>query len=385
MNGVTQFANYEKVSMIRRLGIVFSKVLAGLAAIWLLLEITSYFLPEKPLSQYRVQGLIVFFSLGLIVGLIWELVKLHRDYMGSVEECCKLKKHIEILQNEPVGLHSQDAAASLLEFLRTAYSQKKWEEVITLGRPLSRPLWLTGRYSLRLEIGRLIEGAAAFSGQASVQASALIDDLGWTSAALRMYEEAKSHLNHGLELALKAGELGLVCRAYRHLAGVYLKMGDKSNAQHFLEESIRALDKVLDSREREELSAGIAYQQARGFLSEGRYSEALTGLVKAQELFARLADKDRTLKVHGPIGQAYLGLGKLTQAKDTFRKGLELAQVSSRRDYELVNLIGLAEVAKTERNLSESRLWLTEASAIANFLGDTDRAIDLESEAKKFA
>src|ERR1044072_704259 len=55
----------------------FAKVFGVLGGIWLVLEIISYFIPEKPLSTYRIKGLFGLFSLGMIVGLIWELIVLH--------------------------------------------------------------------------------------------------------------------------------------------------------------------------------------------------------------------------------------------------------------------------------------------------------------------
>jgi len=363
----------------------FAKVFGVLGGIWLVLEIISYFLPEKPLSTYRIKGLLGLFSLGIIVGLIWELIVLHRAYARTLLISDKLRDRNSILQRKAIASGNHEAENSLIDMLRGAYVKRNWEEVITLGRPLSRPLWLTGRYHLRMEIGKLVEDAATFSEKPEIQASALIEDLGWTSVALRRYDEAIQHIQHGLDVAQKANAHGLVCRAFRHLAGIHLKRGDLILAEQSADKAEAALKSVTDPRERDELSAGLAYQRARELQSKGKLPDALVALISAQELFAKLADKDRALKVYAPLGQVQFAMGDIAASKDSFRRGLASARVSSRHDCELVNLKGLAEIALKEQNYVEAKeLWL-EASAIAHELDDQEAAVELRNRATKLS
>jgi tetratricopeptide (TPR) repeat protein len=368
-----------------RLGSTFAKIFAGLGGIWLILELVSYFLPEKPLAEYRIKGLAGVVTFGLFIGLAWELLVLHQDYVRTLRSLDNVSTQNTILKRNLVASGDHDAENSLIDLLRGAYSKRNWEEVITLGRALSRPLWLTGRYQLRIEIGKLVESAAAFSDKPEIQASALIDDLGWTSVALRRYEEAIQHIQHGLSVAQKANAYGLVCRAFRHLAGIYLKRNEIEQAEIYAKNAEDALKNVVDQRERDELIAGLAYQRARELQSKGDHASALTALISAQEMFARLADRDRAFKVYAPIGQVQLEMGDIAAAKDSFRRGLATARVSSRHDCELVNLKGLAEVALREESYAEAKEFLLEASATAAFLGDSYNATDLRQRVAKLS
>jgi tetratricopeptide (TPR) repeat protein len=362
-----------------------AKIFAGLGGIWLILELVSYFLPEKPLAEYRVKGLAGVFIFGLFIGLAWELLTLHRDYARTLKYLDNVSTENSILKKNLVASGNHDAENSLIDLLRGAYSKRNWEEVVTLGRALSRPLWLTGRYQLRIEIGKLVESAAAFSDKPEIQASTLIDDLGWTSVALHRYEEAIQHIQHGLSVAQKANANGLVCRAFRHLAGIHVKRNEIKQAEIYAKSAEDALKDVTDPRERDELIAGLAYQRARELQSKGELAAALAALISAQEMFARLADRDRALKVYAPIGQVQLEMGDVAAAKDSFRRGLATARVSSRHDCELVNLKGLAEVALKEESYSEAKELLLEASATARLLGDSNGAIELHQRAAKLS
>ncbi len=373
-----------ETSISARLVSTHSRIFGGLAALWLLLEIASYFIPTKPLSGYRVSGLIAFLLLAVFLGMAWELIFLSRALARTARALQESRAELAVVQRASESV-SQDAATSLIAVLREAHAKRNWEEVITLGRPLSRPLWLTGRYQLRIEIGKLVEGAAAFSDRPDIQASALIDDLGWTSAALRQYEDALKYIRHGLSVAQKVNAYGLVSRAFRHLAGIHLKRGDIEQSALCASEAERALDKVTDAREHAELTAGLAYQRARELQRRGDFAAALPALVSAQELFARLADRDRALKVYGPIGQVQLEMGDVAAAKDSYRRGLATARLSARRDCELVSLIGLAAVARAEQSFGEARAFLLEASATASLLGDSEKAVELQRQAAKLA
>ena len=227
----------------------------------------------------------------------------------------------------------------------------------------------------------MVEGAAAFSSRFDVQASSLIDDLGWTSIALRRYNEGINYLLHGIKIAEDHGLCGLVCRANRHLAGAYIKLGNIEQARIYTDKSAEWLNKVNNEVERNQLEAGLAYLRARELQLTGNFQEALPALISAQEMFVRLTDNDRANKVYGPIGQAYLELGNLSSAQDTFRRGLETARLSARRDSELVNLIGLAEIAQRNGSIAEAKRTFIEASAIALHLGIPDKAAELKEKA----
>lgn len=373
------------IDYLKRLMSVSGKVLVTLGTIWLILEIINFFIPDNPIANYRLLGLGLFLVIGIVTGLGWELFTTQRELIVAKETNKRLEEQNATIQRQLVDTSKNESETSLLEELRKAYTERNWEEVITIGSPLSRPLWLTGRYQLRLQIGHLVEGAAAFSGRFEVQASALIDDLGWTSISLRRYNEGINHLLHGIKVAEDHRLSGLVCRAYRHLAGAYLKLGNIEQATKFTNKSAEWLEKVSNETEKAQLEAGLVYLRARELQIKGNFQEALPALISAQEMFVRLSDNDRANKVYGPIGQAYLELGNLSSAKDTFRRGLETAHLSARRDSELENLIGLAEIGQRTGNLAEAKKLFSEASIIALHLGITDKSTELKEKAMQLS
>src|SRR6185369_16144751 len=148
-------------ALIRLLVSTLSRTLGATGALWLLLQIISYFIPGNPLSVYRWVGLVFFLITGLVCGLVWDLIVTHLRYMKAhvaLQETERLKATLNTLSTEN---SDRLAADSLLTMLREAHSRNAWREVILVGRPLSRPLWLTGHYQLRIEIGKLVESAAA--------------------------------------------------------------------------------------------------------------------------------------------------------------------------------------------------------------------------------
>lgn len=368
---------------VARFGTASAKVLTAAGTLWLLLEVANYFIPTRPLSEYRLTGLLVFGLLALVIGLGNELRAQARAHSHLDTLLMDLRSQNAALHRSLSDTVSQDAAKSLLAMLREAHSRGSWEEVIMLGHPLSRPLWLTGRYHLRMAIGTLVESAASFCDRLDVQAATLIDDLGWTSVALRRYAEAIGLIKHGITIAEKAQKHGLVCRALRHLAGIAVKQGNLNEAECYANEAEAALHRIPPSPERDELVAGLVYQRATQLHARGDYSAALERLTWAQELFVRLSDRERAIKIYGNIGNAHLALGQLAQAKDSFRRGLASARVSSRHDCELVALSGLAKVLQAEGHYDEAQGVLRDAARTAALLGDSERVAELEQRADR--
>lgn len=373
------------IEYLKRIFSVSGKIFVVLGIIWLILEIIDYFIPENPVSSYSFWGLSIFLIVSVMIGLGWELFLTQNELIIVKESKHSLEEQNTILQKQLSDTNKSDSETSLLEELRLAYADRNWEEVITIGSPLSRPLWLTGRYQLRLHIGHLVEGAAAFSGKFDVQASALIDDLGWTSIALRRYNDGINYLLHGIKVSEDHKLNALACRAYRHLSGAYLKLGNVEQASKYADRSAEWLKNVDNETEKAQLEAGLAYLRARELQFKGKFQEALIALISAQEMFVRLSDNDRANKVYGPIGEVYSELGNITSAKDAFRRGLETARLSARRDSELVNLIGLAEIAQKTGNIAEAKKLFSEASLVALHLGISEKSTELKDKASSLS
>lgn len=101
----------------------------------------------------------------------------------------------------------------ILKLLKEEQMQRKWIEIIRLGYPLSRPLWLSARYNLRIEIGEYIKEAASSLPEQNIKignetlpvskiyVSVLIDDLGWTNYVIEQTDVAISNIKVGILMA----------------------------------------------------------------------------------------------------------------------------------------------------------------------------------------
>jgi len=348
-----------------------ARAIAALGVLWLFVNSLSSFFPGKPLADYGWMGFGLFIASGIVIALCWELVTIARRLNHVCKSTLRAGK----------SRGAEAAGSSILTILRDASDKQNWAEVLTLGRPLSKPLWLTGRYQLRVQVGELVESAAAFSNQREIQATTLIDDLGWTFVGLDSPDVAEHHISRGLKIAQDIGAHHLVSRACRHLAGIRNIHGDLQGAESFTRMSEDALSKVTDPGERDELSTNLDYLRARRLQVQGNNPAALAALTAVLQRFEKFADRDRAVKVYGPLGHAYMALGDLTTARDTFRRGVALARASARRDCEHANLSGLAEVSLREEHFAEARAQFVSAAELADQLGSSLTAAKLRQRA----
>lgn len=105
----------------------------------------------------------------------------------------------------PPSEHESSLGATIVEELFSAYQGKRWQQTVLIGKFLSRPFWLSGKYEMRAQIGRMVEDAAAKCGDSETRASALVDDMGWTAFVLGDTESAIKHINDGLRVAREIG------------------------------------------------------------------------------------------------------------------------------------------------------------------------------------
>jgi len=176
-----------------------------LALVWLLLEVGGWVLGWRLLANTGLLGAILVVSVCALGSSIYVLSHLYRQ-IGQLEAHAS---GTAMAEEPPKDVQLTE---TLIADLQTAYEEERWEEVIKIGSVLSRPLWVTGKYRLRVELGRLVEAAAAYSHRPGQQASALIDDLGWTQFVLGEVDEAKTRIDHGIRLAELSGNFHLACK-----------------------------------------------------------------------------------------------------------------------------------------------------------------------------
>jgi len=364
----------------RRVGL---RAVGALAFWWLVLEVLDFFKVLPWIADYRLPGLSAFVGLVVLVTL-GELCMFLRTQ--GVRLSGEIRKKDGQLAEHQAALETarqQDVTSALVSEMQQAFNNQRWKEVIRIGSALSRPLWITGRYSLRIQLGKLVESAASYDRNPSAQAAALIDDLGWTKAALGRFDEARSSIEHGLKLAGESGQHYLVSKGNRHLAGIATKLSRLEDAHAFLVRARAAALAVDDPRLKSELEASFCYSEAVQQRKQSLYPEALKNFEEAQRLFSVLGDQDRSVKCFGSMGDIYLLTQNIPAAKDSYRTGLVVARQVSRKDAELRCLRGLADTAFAEGIVTEAIPFLTEAAQIAGQIGDADLASELTQRAAK--
>lgn len=364
--------------LVRRAGLRSVAIFGGC---WGVLEAFNYFLNLDWIAEYRFRGLLVFAGVVLLATLGELCIYLRAQALRLVGDSRKKDEQLASSHASLETAQKQDVMSALVSEMQQAFNNKRWKEVIRIGAALSRPLWITGRYPLRIQLGTLVESAAAYEGNRAAQAAALIDDLGWTKAALGRFDEARASVEHGVKLARDAGQHYLVSKGNRHLAGIATKLSQLDEAAQFLAAARAASVSVDDARLRNELEASFCYSEAVQQRRRGLFPEALRNYEEAQRRFTELGDQDRYVKCYGSIGDTYLQTKNIAAAKDSYRTGLSLARQASRKDAELRCLRGLAETAIAEGQAAEALPFLQEAAQIASQIGDAALASELTRKA----
>lgn len=270
---------------------------------------------------------------------------------------------------------------TLMADLEAAYHEGRWEEVLKIGGVLSRPLWVTGKYKLRVRLGKLVEAAAAYSDRPIQQATALIDDLGWTKFALGEVEEAKRNILHGIGIANEAGSKYLAYKGYRHLSGIALENGSLNEAIEFHNRAEEFANQLLDGVAKQEALAGLQHNKALIEMKRRNWVDALREFQVAQKLYRDAGDNERYVKQYPLMGEVLYEMGRFGEAKDVFREGLSASRQESRKDGILQNNLGIAKIALHEGDIEEARRAYKEGAKIAHELGREALARELETKA----
>ncbi len=349
----------------------FIIVLSTLSFFWLIMQmILDYFLQLRVLENSGVLGIAFIIMASAFVSAILTFAYFAR----AVERHLK-----EVLS--PFDSEDSRLTGTLIMAIESAYQEKKWEEVLKIGSVLSRPLWVTGKYRLRVRLGKLTEAAASFGKHPRAQASALIDDLGWTNFILGNASEARGNINHGIKLAEKYGDYYVAIKGYRHLSGIAVECGNLEEAQKHLQKGVDLIKNLESEDLRTEMLAGLYVNEAILDMKKCNWRPAIGRLEEAQKMYERIGDRDREVKLYHFKGDALYGLGNLKAAKDTYREGLSASKQESRKDGILNNTIGIADIAATENDLEEARTAYEEAADVALEIGLNEQARELKGKA----
>ena len=111
----------------------FVTLIASLTVAWLIIEFLIG----------RVLGKVIFKDVGiyglLAVIFICAFISLVITNLMSVKRQTKEK-----------AKNTTDTETELISAITKAYNSENWSEVVKIGSVLSRPLWVTGKYELRM-------------------------------------------------------------------------------------------------------------------------------------------------------------------------------------------------------------------------------------------
>ena len=248
----------------------------------------------------------------------------------------------------------EDLYAALPRLLRDALSRSEYREVVRLGDALSRPLFESGEFHIRLELGRLTEEAAAHLGARDIQRRTLIDAIGWSLIELGHFPDALAALKHGLALAEEDGDAFYRAKALRHMGAIERRRGRMDDALDFYERGREASRAISDQTEAEAMEAGITYAVAHLRFSRRDYPEALIASDQAIELFKAIHDPYRVDMALVLKADILIALDQQAAAKDLYRSVLQSSKTNRESVHYIRATLGLAELYVRERRPEEA-------------------------------
>lgn len=231
----------------------------------------------------------------------------------------------------------------ILKILQEEQKKSNWFEIIRIGYPMSRPLWLSGRYMLRVEIGEIIKAAASAIDGGDVKicgetinsrfilVSTLIDDLGWTRHMLGQTEKAKKNIEDGISIAAENKYTTLEIKGYRHLFGIYSSENNSEEIQR-VEKELQRLIQALPEDERDDVQLGLYFSKGEHAYRIGEYDRAIAYIKEAQQGYESIKDYERYVKTFDILGDIYMAKDNLHDAERNYRKGMNEAKKWQRKE-----------------------------------------------------
>jgi tetratricopeptide (TPR) repeat protein len=254
-----------------------------------------------------------------------------------------------------------DLASAFLRHLDFLLKEHKHEAVVRYHAALSRLLWVEGQLQVRVEIGKRILAAAAAINDSKTLTGVLIDDLGWTYVALKEYEEARSNITLGIEIADETHEYYWSAKGHRHLAGIAVQLRLKETASAEFTRAREIAERIESAKTRTEMLAGIDLGEAEFYLDERETERALKLLDESEERRKQVGDESRIVKVYALRGKIAESLGQTPKAAAYFQRGLAEATKIGRVDEQIRCKYGLARI---EKDPEQKRRLEAEASEL---------------------
>ncbi|MCM1118342.1 MAG: hypothetical protein NC543_03185 [bacterium] len=345
-------------------------IFASLNILWLLVQIIDYFFLTDVLKNCMFIGsLIIIFSF-IIPGVIeleeyWKRKVLKRtfhDSLSSLDE--KIEVYKKIIDRCIFNIDDD----ILLKCILVEKEEKNWEEVICIGKISSELYWRISRYKLRIKNGEImldairnIQNDDENENMQLLKAKILIDDIGYTLAELDIQhyaEKARENIEEGLSIAKCKSDYFLISKAYRHLAGTYLKeirlmtgqdvlIQDKINCcVKYYEMACEESNKITDNYEKKRMKAFLKYLHGNILYVQGSWFDAWEEYILSKKQFERIKDFGSAVKIYYRIGNVYEKQKVKSKAINTYIDGFNESQKLERNDQVMKNGLAICQLVK---------------------------------------
>ncbi len=348
----------------------FSFFIGSIGLIWTFTEILtflkvdfSYFQDNPKLAVYLI--LIHATLISFIALYIREHIRKSSDYL--IEE-----------NEEPKGKDSI-LAQDLIESLKTALKDNKHLEVIRLGSVLSRPLFISGYYSTRVQIGLLVEESAAAIENESEQMISLIDSIGWSYIELGKYNTAEKYVKHGQRIAKKLKNTFYISKSYRHLGVIDRRNKDYKKAEINYNQALEFAQKLTDENQKNESLGGINYALSNLNYLKANYEDAINFIDESISFFTMNVDQVRLNLSIIKKADIFFDTDKKSEAKDLYRKALTTAENISHRLHMMRCFLGLSKIHIDSKEWNKAVEYLIKAKGIDVELNSINESKEINS------
>jgi len=191
-----------------------------------------------------------------------------------------------------------DLPKEIERYVQLLYKEKNYIDVVRLGSTISRFLWLSQNNKERIIIGKMVEDSASKIGRLEVQIATLIDDIGWTYAAIGEHKQATENITRGIEKAEQAGFFYFAAKGERHLAGIESEVGDKSKIMDHLTKAQDYTEKITDMSVKSEMEASLYLAKSEHFFKTNNFEAAEINANLAKSVFANDLKSIFTFRKH---------------------------------------------------------------------------------------
>ncbi len=238
------------------------------------------------------------------------------------------------------------------KYLTNMYKDHEYNDVCNIGMVFSRVFYIAAAYKSRYEIGVMIFMSASQLKRDKLCATCLLDT-GWTALLLGSsierfeydgidYDSPDDFFKQSIVFAEKINDNSLISKAYRHLCGYYLTIGNYAEAQKCREKSGEYLEKMPNGTDKDRLLSNLLYTDAETAFLQHNYIISQELCVKADELKQGVDDDTREIRYYAQHGKILLMLENIPEAKKLFTQGLDSAKRIKRLDEITKNTYGYA-------------------------------------------